>query len=114
MVSIFRKYGFFAEVADQVKGCPERNEILEKEQAQETHAPHMVNSGNGNNRAGGGCDHRAGCEKHEYGDESAQDTGFRPEIARDIQERRGDLGKTDDTPRLRAPCPRNCFSPRTA
>ena len=59
---IFRTYGFIAEVPDQVKGYSERYEILKKEQAQETHVTHVVNSGNGNNLTGGGYDHSAGYE----------------------------------------------------
>jgi hypothetical protein len=31
---VFRQDGLFPEIADQVKGCPERYDILEKEQAQ--------------------------------------------------------------------------------
>ena len=50
---IFRKNGFSAEVANQIKRYSERYDILEKEQAQKTHVPHTVNSRNGNNRTGG-------------------------------------------------------------
>src|SRR5216684_4042028 len=93
---IFRKNGFSAEVADQVKACSERYDILEKEQAQIAHEPHMVNSRNGNNRAGGSYDHSAGYKEHECSDESADDTGFRLHIACDKQYRCSNLGKADD------------------
>jgi len=59
------KDSFFAEIADQVKGYPERYDILEKEQAQKAQVPHTVNPGNGNNRAGGSYDHSAGYKEHE-------------------------------------------------
>ena len=85
-----------AEVADQVKAYSERYDILEKEQAQKTHVPHMVNSRNGNNRTGGSYDHSAGYKEHECPDESAYDTGFRPHIACYNQYRCSELGKADD------------------
>ncbi len=96
MTLIFRKDGFSAEVADQVKAYSERYDILEKEQAQKAHVPHMVNSRNGNNRTGGSYDHSAGYKEHECPDQSAYDTGFRLHIACDMQYRCSELGKADD------------------
>ena len=87
---------FWTEVADQVKGYPERYDILEKEQAQKAHVPHTVNPGNGNNRTRGSDDHSAGYKEHKCSDESAYDAGFRLHIASDYQDRCGDLGKADD------------------
>src|SRR5260370_29110296 len=73
-IDLLNPPGFSAEVADQVKACSERYDILEKEQAQKAHVPHVVNSRNGNNRTRGSYDHSAGCKEHECSDESAYDT----------------------------------------
>ena len=54
-----------AEIADQVKGHPEGYDILEKEQAQKTHVPHVPYPVNGNNRAWGGYYHSAGYKEHD-------------------------------------------------
>jgi hypothetical protein len=82
-----------AKVADQVRACSERYDVLEKEQAQKTHVPHVVNSRNGNNRTGVSYDHRAGCKEHECSDESTYDPGFGLDIACDKQYRCSDLAR---------------------
>ena len=62
LASVFQEDRLVAEIADQVERCPERNDILEEEQAQETHVPYPVNL---NYRAWGCRDHGAGCKEHD-------------------------------------------------
>src|SRR5258708_1590163 len=85
--------GFAAEIADQVKTCSKGYNILEKEEAQETHVPHPVN---GNSCTGGRYHHGAGYQEHERSDKSAYDTGFGLKMACDHQERSNDLGEPDN------------------
>src|SRR5215472_6593277 len=82
-------------IADQVKGYSEGDDILEEEQPQKTHVPHVAYPVNGNDRVWGRYDHRAGYKEHDACDEPAYDAGLRLQITRDHQEGGSDLGKTD-------------------
>ncbi len=85
LVFVFAKDRFSAEIADQVKRYSQWYDVLEKEQTQKTHVPHVAYPGDGDNRPGGSNHHSAGCKKHDRRDETAYDTGSRAEIAYDDQ-----------------------------
>src|ERR1043166_342027 len=55
----FGKNSFPAEIADEVERHAERYDVLEKEQAQKTHVPHVGDALNGNNGARRSYDHSA-------------------------------------------------------
>lgn len=65
--SVFQEDSLFAEIADQIKRYPERDDILVEKQAQKTHIPYAVN---GNSRAGRSDKHGAGGKEHHCGDEA--------------------------------------------
>src|SRR5215467_11169384 len=90
-----RKNSYLTEIADQVKGYPEGDDILEEEQPQETHVPHVAYPVNGNDRIWGRYDHRAGYKKHDARDEPPYDAGLRLPITRDHLHGGSNLGKTD-------------------
>ena len=92
---VFHNDSFLAEMAYEVKGYPEGNDILEKKQSQKAHIPHVAYSMNGNDRAGGRYKHRAGCKEHDRRDKSPYDTGFRLQIAYANQDGSEPLGETD-------------------
>ena len=62
---VFRKDSSPAEIANKVERHPKRYDILEKEQAHKTQIPHVLYSGNSNDRARGTYNHGAGYEEHE-------------------------------------------------
>ena len=82
----------FAEIADQVKGCTQGYDILEKEQAQKTHVAYSIDRNNG---AGGSNYHRTGNKEHDCCDEPPRDTGLRFEIAGKNQYGGSNFGKPD-------------------
>lgn len=97
VVSLHSSSGrFSAEVTNQVKRCPKRYDILEKEQAYEAHVAHSVNPGNGYDRAWGRDHHCAGYKKHQRCDQPTDDTGCRFQITSDHENRRRDLCHADN------------------
>lgn len=68
---VFRNNSFLAERAYEVKGCPERYDVLEKEQSQKAHIPHVAYALNGNDRPRGRYDHSAGGKEHGRRDKSS-------------------------------------------
>ena len=85
---VFGENGFSAEITDQIKGCAERYDILEKKQTQKAHVPHVPYPGDRNNRARGSYDHGAGYKEHECCDEAAYNAGA-VNAARELEEVHG-------------------------
>src|SRR5262249_49232960 len=83
------------EIADQVKGYPKRDDILEEKQPQKTHVPHVAYAMNGNDRVRSRYDHRAGYKEHDAYDEPAHNADLKLPITRDHHYGGSNLGKTD-------------------
>jgi hypothetical protein len=90
---VFKQNSLVPKVADQIERYPQRYNIFEKKQSQETHVPDPVN---GDGRAGCGDDHGAGGKEHEHRYEAAYYTTLGLEIACDNQNRCNDLGNPDN------------------